>query len=371
MEKGIVKEKLTTLYPRPLWSRYRSVSPNLQPLRSRLKFLLYRSAKVSVTSMIALYVVVISLFVSTSTAFSQQVTVNAAVDSQTVVIGDWIKYSVEVKHPSSVNVTLPVFKDTIGLFDVVEQDTIFRREENGTVQLNKKFVIAKYDAGNYYIPPYTVHFTNSQGKTESAQSNAIYVQIRGVEVDTSQTIKDVKPPLTVPMSAEEIAAYVGILAAVGGLAYALYYYAKKRKRSGGTVGEEKRPNIPPHVLALMQLEALEAKRLWQAGEIKAYYSEATEIVRRYFEQRYGIMALEMTTGEVMLQLAQFKLQQSIVASIESMLTGADLVKFAKYQPVAAENEQVIAQARSIVEQTMPEKVVPSVPKVSAQETIVT
>jgi hypothetical protein len=299
------------------------------------------------------YLLLLTAWLAGTTASAQQVTVSASVDSQSVVIGDWIRYSVEVKHPSSISVVMPVFKDTIGLFDIVQQDTVVRTDAEGEVLLKKNFVIAKYDAGNYYIQPFTVRFTDAQGKQDIAQSNPIPVEIRGVEVDTSQTIRDVKAPLTVPMSAEEIAVYVSIIAAVGGLAYGIYYYMRKRRLAGSGVPAEKKPQIPPHVAALMALEALEAKRLWQAGEIKAYYSEATEIVRRYFELRYGIMALEMTTGEVMAQLDRFALPKQTGGSIESLLTGADLVKFAKYQPVAAENEQVIAQARSIVQQTQP------------------
>ncbi len=285
---------------------------------------------------------------------AQDVTVTATVDSQSVVIGDWIRYSVDVRHPSSVSVTLPVFRDTMGQFDVVRQDTVLRTEVNGEVQLKKQFVIAKYEPGSFYVPPFMVTVVGKQGDTAAAVSNPIPVEIRGVEVDTSMTIKDLKSPMTVPMSAEEIALYTGIVAALGGLAYALYYYIRKRRSAAGTVQEEQRPNIPPHVLALMQLEALQAKRLWQAGEVKAYYSEATEIVRRYFEQRYNIMALEMTTGEVMSQLASFKLPPPVVTQIDALLSGADMVKFAKYQPVAAENEQVVADARTIVELTMPQ-----------------
>jgi hypothetical protein len=289
----------------------------------------------------------------TGLAFSQDVSVTATVDSQSVAIGDWIRYSVDVKHPSSVTVVFPVLKDSIGSFEIVRQDTLQTAELNGEIDLKKNIVISKYDAGNFYIQPFVVRFIRADGKADSAFSNPIPVEIRGVEVDTSQTIKDVKPQLTVPMSAEEIAIYAGIVIGLAGIAYGIYYYIKKRKRTaGGTVIEEK-PNIPPHVLALMQLEELESKRLWQLGEIKAYYSEATEIVRRYFELRYGIMALEMTTGEVMTQLEQFRMEKNTFHSIESLLSGSDLVKFAKHQPVAAENELVITQARTIVEETKP------------------
>ncbi|MFA6455752.1 MAG: BatD family protein [Bacteroidota bacterium] len=288
-----------------------------------------------------------------SLAYSQDVTVTASVDSQSVSLGDWIRYSVEVKHPASVAVTFPLQKDTIGSFDIVQQDSLIRSEQNGTTELKKNFVIAKYEAGNFTIQPFRVQYAGTDGKMVTAVSNPIPVEIRSVEIDTTQSIRDVKPPMTVPMSAEEIAMYVGIVLALAGLGYGLYYYMKKRKLAAGEIEEEAKPDIPPHVLALLQLDELEAKRLWQAGEIKAYYSEATEIIRRYFELRYGIMALEMTSAEVMSQLDKFKMEKMTFSDIETLLTGSDLVKFAKYQPVASENEQVIPQARSIVERTKP------------------
>ncbi|MFZ4622025.1 MAG: hypothetical protein ACOYNS_15795 [Bacteroidota bacterium] len=286
-------------------------------------------------------------------AFAQDVSVTASVDSQSVSIGDWIRYSVQVKFPSSVSVALPAYKDSIGSFEIVQVDSLVRTEANGAVELKKNYVISRYEAGSFYVQPYIVRVKHADGTVDSAMSNPIPVEIRGVEVDTSQTIKDVKPPMTVPMSLEEIALYIGILLTLAGFGYGLYYYIQKRKLKAGEITVEAKPNIPPHLLALMQLEELEAKRLWQAGEIKGYYSEATEIVRRYFESRYNIMALEMTTGEVMDQLKRFVTEKRTFTQIEEMLSSADLVKFAKHQPVAAENEQVMVNARSIIEQTKP------------------
>lgn len=296
---------------------------------------------------------VIILLCISAVLHSQNVTVTATVDSQSVVIGDWIRYSVEVNHPSGLLVDFPVLKDSIGSFDIVKQDTILRSETNGEVSLKKQIVLSKYDAGNFYIQPFVVRFVDQNGKKDSALSNPIPVEIRGVEVDTSQAIRDIKSQLTVPMSAEEIAVCAGIIIGLAAMGYGIYYYLRKKRRTAGEVVEEYKPNIPPHVLALMQLEALEAKHLWQAGEIKAYYSEATEILRRYFELRYGIMALEMTTGEVMTQLEKFRMERSTFNAVESLLSDADLVKFAKYQPIATENEQVIARGRAIVDLTKP------------------
>jgi hypothetical protein len=297
------------------------------------------------------YRIIASLFIA-ARAFSQDVTVTASIDSQSIAIGDWIRYSVEVKHPVGVNVALPSYKDTLGSFDIVQQDSLVKTESNGIVHLQKKFVITKFDAGTHYIAPFVVQYHDGAGNIHSVQSNAIPVEVRGVEVDTTQAIRDVKPPLAVPISAEEIALYAALALALGAAGYGIYYYMKRKKKIGGLV-EEEQPNIPPHVLALLQLDKLEEQGLWQKGEMKLFYSEATEIIRRYFELRYGILALEMTTGEVMDQLKKFSLPDDTFSKIERFLSDADLVKFAKYQPITSENENVIPAARAIVETTKP------------------
>jgi hypothetical protein len=311
----------------------------------------------------------IVLALSATTGRSQQVSVSASVDVQAISIGDWIQYSVTINAPKDLSVTVPQLRDTIGSFEIVRQDSLAGVENNGGMTLTKKFVVTKFDSGYFYIPPYTIQFTDESGKRQSAQSNAIPVVVHGIEVDTTQSIRDVKPQLTVPLTAEEIALYAGIALLIAAAGYGVYYYIRKKRRNAGVVPEEEKPLIPPHVLALVELDQLESKGLWQRGEFKLFYSEATEIVRRYFERRYGIMALEMTSGEVMQQLERFSIDDGIRTSIREFLTGADLVKFAKYQPAAGENEHVIPNGRKIVERTIPPEPVVQPEPVQQEEVI--
>ena len=294
----------------------------------------------------------IPAFMLSGMLFAQNVSVVATVDSQSVTIGDWIHLSLTVKHPPATHVFLPVLKDTLGTFEIVHQDSAATKDEEGVRTLEKTLVISKYTPGNFYIPPITVMFTDAGGTVDSASSNPIPISVQGIQVDTTQSIKDIKAPLTVPMSAAEIAMYIGLVLALAGAGYGIYYYIKK-KRKVYDVLEEELPKIPPHVEAIQRLFDLEEEHLWQSGEIKLFYSKATEIIREYFEKRYGIMALELTTGEVMTQMARFKLDASMSGMIERFLSDADLVKFAKYQPIASENEAVIPAAKEIVEKTKP------------------
>ena len=87
------------------------------------------------------------------------------------------------------------------------------------------------------------------------------------------------------------------------------------------------------------LNSLEKKELWQHGEIKAYYSELTDIARNYIEEAIEIPAMESTTSELIegLRLASLKkkmsLSQETIENLEQVLKQADLVKFAKSKPL--------------------------------------
>ena len=87
------------------------------------------------------------------------------------------------------------------------------------------------------------------------------------------------------------------------------------------------------------LDTLEKKELWQKGEVKAYYSELTDIARNYIEEAIEIPAMESTTSELIqgLRAASVKkkmtLSQEIIENLERVLKQADLVKFAKSKPL--------------------------------------
>jgi hypothetical protein len=92
--------------------------------------------------------------------------------------------------------------------------------------------------------------------------------------------------------------------------------------------------------------------LWQKGETKLYYTLLTEIIRQYLENRFQVYSLELTTSETLEALVKtgFKKNESY-NKLKAVLTGADLVKFAKYKPEPAENESVFTNSWDFVTAT--------------------
>ena len=134
----------------------------------------------------------------------------------------------------------------------------------------------------------------------------------------------------------------------------VYLHYRKHRKLKGPDGEpvEQKPLLPAHVMALQALEALAERKLWEGGQAKLYYTELTDILRRYIEQRYQVSAMECTTDQILEELIELTMQQKAsYTNLRDVLQLADLVKFAKYEPVADENKMAFMNSRLFVEQT--------------------
>jgi hypothetical protein len=277
----------------------------------------------------------------------QAVNARAWVDSTKYLIGDWITVHIEVSHPKGLSFQ-SIIGDTVNGFHVLERPAFQRPADTVTTA---RLVVAKYDSGRAILPGIPLSYSSPGDPAPHAiTTNPLLLTISTVSVDTTKDIKDVKPPLWISLTLAQIATYVGIVLALAALAYFGYrYWKRKQMKKAGQVYVP--PLRPAHIIALEELAILKEKKLWQQGLIKQYYTEVTEILRRYFENRYTFMALEQTTDEIMLDLRRRVQATDILMETETLLRRADLVKFAKYQPGVPEHEEMLTGAFAIVDKT--------------------
>ena len=130
------------------------------------------------------------------------------------------------------------------------------------------------------------------------------------------------------------------------LVWLILLYVRDSKRSPRPA-----PQIPPHVVANKALVELGHRKLWQKGKFKAYYTALTSILRTYISGRWGVGALEMTTDEIILALRDVDMPSASRSDLIAILRTADMVKFAKSEPEAEENEENLNRAIYFVENT--------------------
>lgn len=257
---------------------------------------------------------------------------NGAVDIQWPLITDTLTAKVHVLHDSHVDTVLPQKDKDPYLFEQV-----------------RTLTITAWDSGFWAIPPFRFVING-----DTVETGALLLTVNTVAVDTTQAIRDIKEIYTVPFSLvdwlrEHWAWIAGGLAALAVLT-ALFILLYKRSRRPKPAAPPP-PPVPVHIRTLLALEALRQKKLWQQGRTKAYHSELTGILRNYVEQRFHVPAMERTTDELLAALRMSAMPRNQQERLGTVLRTADMVKFAKWNTIPAENEQALATAVQLVQET--------------------
>ncbi|PCH97315.1 MAG: hypothetical protein COB85_02810 [Bacteroidetes bacterium] len=292
------------------------------------------------------------LVLSGSKADAQEVYAVAVMDTNEILIGDQIELLLLVETSPGITVDLPILVDVlvegIEIISQSEVDTSYASDSN--IKLSKTYLITSFDSGFYAIPPFLITLLGDSNVI--AETEALLLTVRTLEVDTTQAIMDIKAPLEAPYTIEELLPYAITIVAIILLlllAYRLYKKYMERK---------KEPEIPevlisPYIKALENLKTLENKKLWQNNKVKLYYTELTEIVRTYIEESFGIIAMEMTSDEILASIDHVGIEGTTKTKLRQILSQADMVKFAKGKPLASDHELSLQNGYDFVNESKP------------------
>lgn len=164
----------------------------------------------------------------------------------------------------------------------------------------------------------------------------------------SETLRDIKGPLSLSNHIN-ILLLLMILLLLAALVF-LFKFLFRRKEASVIV-----PQKPAHEIAYEQLEKLKTKDLIRQGKIKEYYSEVSDIIRHYLENRFLLKAPEMTTEEFLFYVRDYsQLISGHKTLLKEFLLACDLVKFAKYAPSFGEMDAIFLSAKKVVDETKEE-----------------
>jgi hypothetical protein len=86
-----------------------------------------------------------------------------------------------------------------------------------------------------------------------------------------------------------------------------------------------------------------------------YHSRLTDILREYIENRFKIQAMEQTTDEILFGFRNAAVDEESKHKLKQVLSLADLVKFAKEQPLPNENESSLSNVYDFIHGTKREE----------------
>jgi hypothetical protein len=268
-------------------------------------------------------------------------TVGASVDKSEAHVGDRLTLTVNAVAKSGIAVMLPP-KIDLGKLEILDRsDGDKNGHDLGDGRRAHRFVlgVAAYETGDVEVPAIDVRWLTPGGEVRTVQTEPVTVHIRPLVSadDTHPEPQPVRPPRSAWVEdARVMRAVKWGGAALGGLLVlaiaALLIRRAWRRRTPAAVAAAvaAAPARPPEAVAMERLEALRAAGRFAVDGYRPFYFALTEIVRDYLGARYGFDALEMTTTELLDELARRAEHLTAPgAEVPRFFGDGDLVKFAK------------------------------------------
>jgi len=291
------------------------------------------------------------------------VTFTIKIDKKEITVADRLRLELEAQSGEDYEVRLPEFGDKLEQFGIVDYNTSPATLAGKDVLVQRKsYVLEPFLSGDYKIPAMKVTF-RKKGETEEheLESEELAIKVKSLLPEKMATlaIKDIEPPVELPRKGAWLYWILG--AGLLGLCVAAGFVKWRRKTQ-----DAKAVRRSAHEIAYAELESLLAAQLVQKGELKAFYTGLSDILRRYIENRFGLRAPERTTDEFLVELRN----ADVLAAphkdlLKEFLRHCDLVKFAEHQPTTAEIQKTFDACKRFIFETE-EK--PGVPETPAEQT---
>ena len=224
--------------------------------------------------------------------------------------------------------------------------TMEELSQNGVLALKQT-----YDSVNHLQFTTITSFDEGEHSIKFGDEDSIVLAVNDVEgVDTVNIeVKDIADIIKVRYTFWEIFRWILLGLAVVAVVVAIVYVIKRLKAHKPIIELHVEPPIPPDTRALNALEELRRKELWQAGKLKEYYTDLTDIVRNYLEEAWDIPSTDMTSDETLEAFAGSKAySETNDTKLRQILKTADMVKFAKSEPLPNEHTQAMNYATEFV-----------------------
>lgn len=336
-------------------------------------------------------------------AVAERPTIRGSFSKESLEVGDRVDYIIDIEKDRATEIGIPDFdgnptKEEVDrerkakrsmstyetydedIFELVEDYPLDTVEVDGRrLHLRKRYRLAVMETGEIPMRPSILYFEKNRDVPDTlyAEDTLRLVVKSYAELDTTLFLK-VDPILNkvfgvdselaakmlrdegihsqkdLPFIFAEIRDYVVYgaitLIILALLVWLLVWYIR-RTLSRREAIVKPGPKIPPHVVAIKALVELKNCKLWQNGKYKQYYTALTDILRVYIGGRWGIGAMEMTTDEIIAALRDVELPLESRSNLVSIMRTADMVKFAKAEPAAEDNEDNYTKAYYFVENT--------------------
>lgn len=294
----------------------------------------------------SIFTVVLIVIAQVCTA---QVAVEAKLNHHEIFLGQQTILTITVNNVSSNdNVTFPQYKSRDNIIDEIEiiETQEIEEERTGTnlKTVSKNYVLTSFEDSLYLIPAQIVKVNNKSYRSNPIPIKVLSINTDSLDLDKFYPPKDIQknPFLLKEWLFVALLLLVAILLGCG-------TYTKFRKSRTLVENEQisKETKSEKSLYDIYLSEIVSLKQNLSANP-KDYYIKATAVLRKFIHKRYGIDALEKTSGEIITALYEKNVKH--LDELQSLFTTADLAKFARYMPSNDKKEADLLRVKDFIQQ---------------------
>jgi len=267
----------------------------------------------------------------------------SALDTNQIKVGEQTTYS--IKLPANGNIAWPILQDTLTKdIEIIGEPILDTTADFISWKIN----ITAFDSGFYAIPPLNYNINGS-----TLQTNPLLLSVYTIPVDTAAAPMPIADIYLVPFSFTEwltdnwVYITLGLLLIIA--AFLAYRYTVNKPKP--VIAKKVEPKVSLIERITKILSKIEEEKVWEKGEVKLYYSQLSEAIRFYLEERYEFPALEFSSAEINDVLMLKPIDAEVKEKIKEFLFVSDMVKFAKVSPPPTEHINSLKTCFLIVEKT--------------------
>lgn len=257
-------------------------------------------------------------------------------------IGEAVELVAMVDHPTGWRVIAPQLAEVWGDFEVRSQSVpVVTAAEDGRESSRFSITITAWELGEFSTLALPLTVSNPQGELVEITADPVTIRVESVLAEDDLTLRDIKPQATLPLPIWW-PWLVGVLGLAGTLG-AVWW----RGRGGKTVVPFA-DNRLPYQVALDRLDEIAASGLAAQGNFKGYYTQTTDVLRRYLDEAAGLNTEEQTTAEIRQAIQPLAWGNEDKKLLVNLLNEADLVKFAKVKPSMEDARRATEESKRLV-----------------------
>lgn len=242
--------------------------------------------------------------------------IKASVNKNKILLGEPLVLTIESYFPSGSKIQFEQI-DTIAHFEFLDKPVIDSSSENGDIKVIGKYTITSFDSGHWVIPSFTL--------AKGVKTDTIPIDVVFSDFNPEQDYHDIKDIIEVKTKKEGIPWWI-YATAVAFLLLTVIFLARRKKKP--VVIAKEKIVVNPYEEAMQQLTDLQKEN----PDTKTYYAELTNIFRLYIFRKKGILSLQKTTDDLILQVKDVVNDKGKFDRLSQALRLSDFVKFAKYIP---------------------------------------